>query len=108
MNTLFSIIFANVITSLIAFAGVFTLIIEEKVFKKTLFTLIGFSAGGLMGSAFLHLIPKAVEEFLYPAMEDFAIDFVFDKGVHARSHRFQLKRFALVGEPPGSVCCRHL
>ena len=30
-------------------------------------------------------------------MEDFAIDFVFDKGVHARSHRFQLKRFALVG-----------
>jgi len=30
-------------------------------------------------------------------MEDFAIDFVFDKGVHARSHRFQLKRFTLVG-----------
>ncbi|CAB1079185.1 ATP-dependent DNA helicase RuvB [Alkalispirochaeta odontotermitis] len=45
----------------------------------------------------IHRIPKAVEEFLYPAMEDFAIDFVFDKGVHARSHRFQLKRFALVG-----------
>ena len=45
----------------------------------------------------IHRIPKTVEEFLYPAMEDFAIDFVFDKGVHARSHRFQLKRFALVG-----------
>ena len=45
----------------------------------------------------IHRVPKAVEEFLYPAMEDFAIDFVFDKGVHARSHRFQLKRFALVG-----------
>ncbi len=45
----------------------------------------------------IHRIPKAVEEFLYPAMEDFAIDFVFDKGVHARSHRFQLKRFALIG-----------
>ena len=45
----------------------------------------------------IHRIPKAVEEFLYPAMEDFAIDFVFDKGMHARSHRFQLKRFALVG-----------
>jgi Holliday junction DNA helicase RuvB len=45
----------------------------------------------------IHRIPKSVEEFLYPAMEDFAIDFVFDKGVHARSHRFQLKRFALVG-----------
>jgi Holliday junction DNA helicase RuvB len=45
----------------------------------------------------IHRTPKSVEEFLYPAMEDFAIDFVFDKGVHARSHRFQLKRFALVG-----------
>ena len=45
----------------------------------------------------IHRIPKTVEELLYPAMEDFAIDFVFDKGVHARSHRFQLKRFALVG-----------
>ena len=45
----------------------------------------------------IHRTPKNVEEFLYPAMEDFAIDFVFDKGVHARSHRFQLKRFTLVG-----------
>ncbi len=45
----------------------------------------------------IHRIPKAVEEFLYPAMEDFAVDFVFDKGIHARSHRFRLKKFALVG-----------
>ena len=45
----------------------------------------------------IHRIPRAVEELLYPAMEDFAIDFVFDKGVHARSHRFRLERFSLVG-----------
>ena len=45
----------------------------------------------------IHRTPKAVEEFMYPAMEDFAIDFVFDKGVHARSHRYRLKRFTLVG-----------
>jgi Holliday junction DNA helicase RuvB len=45
----------------------------------------------------IHRIPKTVEEFLYPAMEDFAVDFVFDKGVHARSHRYQLKQFTLVG-----------
>ena len=45
----------------------------------------------------IHRTPKTVEEFLYPAMEDFAVDFVFDKGVHARSHRYQLKRFTLVG-----------
>ncbi len=45
----------------------------------------------------IHRIPKTVEEFLYPAMEDFAVDFVFDKGVHARSHRYRLNRFVLVG-----------
>ena len=45
----------------------------------------------------IHRMPRAVEEFLYSAMEDFAIDFVFDKGVHARSHRYRLNRFILVG-----------
>jgi Holliday junction DNA helicase RuvB len=45
----------------------------------------------------IHRTPKVVEEFLYPAMEDFAVDFVFDKGMHARSHRYRLNRFTLVG-----------
>lgn len=45
----------------------------------------------------IHRTPKVVEEFLYPAMEDFAVDFVFDKGIHARSHRYRLNRFTLVG-----------
>ncbi len=45
----------------------------------------------------IHRTPKIVEEFLYPAMEDFAVDIVFDKGMHARSHRLRLKRFILVG-----------
>ncbi len=45
----------------------------------------------------IHRIPKAVEEFLYPAMEEFAVDFVFDKGIYARTHRFRLERFTLIG-----------
>ena len=45
----------------------------------------------------VHRLPKVVEEFLYPAMEDFCIDFIFDKGAHARSHRYRLERFTLVG-----------
>ncbi len=45
----------------------------------------------------IHRIRKAVEEFLYPAMEDFAVDFVFDKGAYARSIRHRLDRFTLVG-----------
>ncbi len=45
----------------------------------------------------IHRLPRPVEELLYPAMEDFCIDFVFDKGLHARSHRFRLNPFVLVG-----------
>ncbi len=45
----------------------------------------------------IHRLSKVVEEFLYPAMEDFSIDFVFDKGAHARSHRYRLEPFTLVG-----------
>ena len=45
----------------------------------------------------IHRMPKVVEEFLYSAMEDFTIDIVFDKGVHARSHKIPLKQFILVG-----------
>jgi holliday junction DNA helicase RuvB len=45
----------------------------------------------------IHRIPKVVEEFLYPAMEDFAVDFIFDKGVHARTHRYRLENFTLIG-----------
>jgi Holliday junction DNA helicase RuvB len=45
----------------------------------------------------IHRLPKVVEEFLYPAMEDYAVDFIFDKGVHARTHRFRLELFTLIG-----------
>jgi holliday junction DNA helicase RuvB len=59
--------------------------------------LTHLEAGDILFIDEIHRLPKAVEELLYPAMEDFAIDFIFDKGVHARSHRFRLKRFTLVG-----------
>ncbi len=45
----------------------------------------------------IHRIPKIVEEFLYPAMEDFAVDFIFDKGAHARTHRYRLEPFTMIG-----------
>jgi Holliday junction DNA helicase RuvB len=59
--------------------------------------LTHLESGDLLFIDEIHRLPKPVEELLYPAMEDFAIDFIFDKGVHARSHRFRLKRFTLVG-----------
>ncbi|MGH2447479.1 MAG: Holliday junction branch migration DNA helicase RuvB [Chloroflexota bacterium] len=45
----------------------------------------------------IHRLPRAVEEFLYSAMEDFKVDFIIDKGAHARTIKFPLRRFTLVG-----------
>ena len=44
-----------------------------------------------------HRLSKVVEEFLYPAMESFEIDFVIDKGPYAKTIKFHLKRFTLIG-----------
>ena len=45
----------------------------------------------------IHRLSKVVEEFLYPAMENYEIDFVVDKGPYAKTIKFRLKHFTLVG-----------
>ncbi|PIP19758.1 MAG: Holliday junction branch migration DNA helicase RuvB [Candidatus Omnitrophica bacterium CG08_land_8_20_14_0_20_41_16] len=45
----------------------------------------------------IHRLSKVVEEFLYPAMESFQIDFVIDKGPYAKTIKFNLKPFTLIG-----------
>src|SRR5437773_7200413 len=45
----------------------------------------------------IHRTPRVVEEFLYPAMEDFRVDIVLGEGVNARTISLTLKRFTLVG-----------
>lgn len=45
----------------------------------------------------IHRMPKAVEEYLYTAMEDFRIDIVLGEGVSARTLNLQLKPFTLIG-----------
>ena len=45
----------------------------------------------------IHRMQKAVEEFLYPAMEDFRIDLTLGEGVNARTLNIQLKPFTLIG-----------
>ena len=44
----------------------------------------------------IHRLPRVVEELLYPAMEDFSINFVMDKGLNARSMKIPLRPFTLV------------
>ncbi|NLF08590.1 MAG: Holliday junction branch migration DNA helicase RuvB, partial [Pirellulaceae bacterium] len=45
----------------------------------------------------IHRLPKAVEEFLYPAMEDFRVDLTLGEGVNARTINMSLRPFTLIG-----------
>ncbi|MBV9717743.1 MAG: Holliday junction branch migration DNA helicase RuvB [Candidatus Eremiobacteraeota bacterium] len=45
----------------------------------------------------IHRLGRIVEEFLYPAMEDFQIDFVVDRGAYAKTLKLPLQRYTLVG-----------
>ena len=45
----------------------------------------------------IHRLQSAIEEYLYPAMEDFRLDIIIDQGPNARSVRVNLPRFTLVG-----------
>jgi Holliday junction DNA helicase RuvB len=45
----------------------------------------------------IHRLSKTVEEYIYPAMENFEVDVVMDKGAYARTYKFKLKRFTLIG-----------
>jgi Holliday junction DNA helicase RuvB len=45
----------------------------------------------------IHRLGRVVEEFLYPALEDFQIDFVVDRGAYAKTIKLPLKRFTLIG-----------
>ena len=45
----------------------------------------------------IHRLPRVVEELLYPAMEDFTVNFIMDKGLNARTMRIPLRPFTMVG-----------
>jgi len=45
----------------------------------------------------IHRLSTVVEEFIYPAMEDFKVDYTVDSGLHAKTINFPLKRFTLIG-----------
>lgn len=64
MNTLEWIIAASLFVSMISLIGIFTLSISDRALKNILLVMVGFSAGTLMGGAFLHLIPESLESSL--------------------------------------------
>jgi Holliday junction DNA helicase RuvB len=59
--------------------------------------LTNLSEGDILFIDEIHRLSKVVEEFIYPAMENYNIDFVIDKGPYAKTIKFNLKRFTLVG-----------
>ena len=80
---------ASIVVSLISFVGVITLLLKENVLEKILLLLISFSAGALIGGAFLHLIPEAVEKsgqsgvYLF-VIVGFILFFILEKYLHWR------------------------
>jgi zinc and cadmium transporter len=89
MINLVYIIITTFAIALIAFIGFFTLALKDKLLNKILLVLVSLSAGALMGGAFLHLIPEAVEEaegmdiFLL-ILVGFILFFVMEKVLHWR------------------------
>jgi holliday junction DNA helicase RuvB len=59
--------------------------------------LTSLEAGEILFIDEIHRMPKAIEEYLYSAMEDFRIDIMLDQGPNARTVRLDLPRFTLIG-----------
>jgi Holliday junction DNA helicase RuvB len=59
--------------------------------------LTNIGKGGVLFIDEIHRLQPAIEEYLYPAMEDFKLDIVIDQGPSARSVRLNLAKFTLIG-----------
>ena len=89
MIQLLYILLSTFAIALIAFIGIFTLALKDQLLNKILLILVSLSAGALMGGAFLHLIPEAVEGnggtdvFLF-ILVGFILFFIIEKVLHWR------------------------
>jgi len=59
--------------------------------------LTNLEAGDILFIDEIHRLPKTVEEILYPAMEDYALDIIMGKGPSARTLRLDLPKFTIIG-----------
>lgn len=83
-------VIASIVVSLISLIGILFLLVNEKTLNNILFILIGFATGGLLGGAFFHLLPEALEKssnstltFLYVIL-GFIIFFILERYIHWR------------------------
>jgi len=81
-----------VVVSFVSLVGVFTLSLKESFFKKYIYIFISLSAGALLGDAFIHLIPEALEASSNPALTStliivgILIFFILEKFFHWHHH----------------------
>ena len=79
-----------ILVSLLSFVGAFTLLFKQKSLEKFLLLLVSFSAGALLGGAFIHLLPEAVSEFGFGTEMSFyvlsgiLVSFFIEKLIHWR------------------------
>lgn len=89
MGNFFWAIGASIAVSLISLIGIFALLIKDRFLDKILFLLIAFSAGGLIGGAFLHILPEVIEEYpqsspFFYVIVGFVAFFIMEKYFHWR------------------------
>lgn len=82
--TLLWILSATILVSLISLVGIFSFGIKTKTLDKILVLLVGFAAGGLIGGAFLHLLPEAIEQYgcegvFFYALAGFTVFFLMER-----------------------------
>ncbi len=82
-------ILSVIAVSMVSLVGIISLLLSEKKLHKILLILVSLSAGTLMGGAFLHLLPEAVEEQGFTLLVSFSalggvlVFFLLEKGIHA-------------------------
>ena len=89
METIYWILLMTVINGLLAFIGVFTFFIPQKIFEKILIFLVAFTTGTLLGGAFFHFLPEAFEKISFQiiiilGLGGFLLFFLLERYVHWR------------------------
>jgi zinc and cadmium transporter len=92
MTTFLWILLGTFAVSAVSIIGIFALFLKDRILEKILLLLVGLSAGAMMGGAFLHLLPEAMEEFgegagIAPfviALGGFLFFFLVEKVLHWR------------------------
>ncbi len=83
------IIFSVILVSLISLAGILTLALKDRTFRSILLYLVSFSAGTMLGGAFIHLLPEAAADGFTLAVSasvlfGIAFSFALEKVIHWR------------------------